>query len=105
MEVTPEFDFWGYLVAQLTGGERIDYLVCDETQFYQPGQIDQLARIVDELGIDVFAVGILTDFRTLLFPARRGWSSWPTGSRRCRSDPCAGVESGPPTTPVRWTAG
>lgn len=68
VEVTPEFDFWSYLVAQLTGGERIDYLVCDETQFYQPGQIDQLARIVDELDIDVFAVGILTDFRTLLFP-------------------------------------
>ena len=68
VEVTPEFDFWDYLVGQLTAGERVDYLVCDETQFYQSVQIDQLARIVDELGIDVFAVGILTDFRTLLFP-------------------------------------
>ncbi len=68
VEVSPDFDFWLYLVAQLTAGERIDYLVCDETQFYLPQQIDQLARIVDELGVDVFAVGILTDFRTLLFP-------------------------------------
>lgn len=68
VEVTPSFDFWAYVVAQLTAGERIDYLVCDETQFYQPEQIDQLARIVDELGVDVFAVGILTDFRTVLFP-------------------------------------
>lgn len=53
------------------GGERIDYLVCDEAQFYQPRQVDQLARIVDELQIDVFAFGILTDFQTLLFPASR----------------------------------
>lgn len=68
VEVTPGFDFWAYLVGELTAGERIDYLVCDETQFYAPQQIDQLARVVDELGIDVFAVGILTDFRTLLFP-------------------------------------
>jgi thymidine kinase len=71
VEVTADFDFWGYLVGQLTTGERIDYLVCDETQFYRPGQIDQLARIVDELDVDVFAVGILTDFRTLLFPGSR----------------------------------
>ncbi len=68
VEVTPDFDFWAYLVDQLTAGERIDYLVCDETQFYLPGQIDQLARIADELDVDVVAVGILTDFRTLLFP-------------------------------------
>ena len=57
-----------YVVDHLTGGERIDYLVCDETQFYTAEQVDQLARIVDELQIDVFAVGILTDFQTRLFP-------------------------------------
>ncbi len=68
IEVRPDFDFWHYVVGQLTTGERIDYLVCDETQFYQPGQIDQLARIVDELQMDVFAVGIMTDFQTRLFP-------------------------------------
>ena len=71
IEVTPDFDFWSYVVEQLTGGERIDYLVCDETQFYQPLQIDQLARIVDELQIDVFAVGILTDFQTKMFPGSK----------------------------------
>lgn len=69
IEVAPTFDFWNYVVGQLTGGERIDYLICDETQFYQAGQVDQLARIVDDLQIDVIAVGILTDFRTTLFPA------------------------------------
>jgi thymidine kinase len=68
IEVTSEFDFWGYVVDALTRGARIDYLICDEAQFYEARQIDQLARVVDELQVDVFAFGILTDFRTSLFP-------------------------------------
>ena len=68
IEVEPGFDFWRYVVENLTQGGRIDYLICDEAQFYSPHQIDQLARIVDELQIDVFAFGILTDFRSQLFP-------------------------------------
>ena len=68
IEVTGGFDFWRYVVDALTQGARIDYLICDEAQFYEPWQIDQLARIADELQIDVFAFGILTDFRTTLFP-------------------------------------
>jgi thymidine kinase len=68
IEVSAEFDFWRHVVDALTHGGRIDYLICDEAQFYTPAQIDQLAKIVDELQIDVFAFGILTDFRTQLFP-------------------------------------
>jgi thymidine kinase len=68
IEVAADFDFWRYVVDSLTQGGRIDYLVCDEAQFYSPAQIDQLAKVVDELQIDVFAFGILTDFRTELFP-------------------------------------
>ncbi len=68
IEVDEEFSFWRYVVDALTHGARIDYLICDEAQFYQPWQIDQLARIADDLQIDVFAFGILTDFRTMLFP-------------------------------------
>ena len=49
-------------------GGRVDYVICDEAQFYTPEQIDQLARVVDDLEIDVFAFGITTDFRTKLFP-------------------------------------
>lgn len=49
-------------------GEPLDYLVCDEAQFYTPEQIEQLAEIVDELRLDVFAFGLLTDFRGQLFP-------------------------------------
>lgn len=68
VEVRPDFDFWQYVVDELTQGGRIDYVVCDEAQFYQPLQVEQLARLVDELQIDVFCFGILTDFRATLFP-------------------------------------
>ena len=68
LEVTEDFDFWHYVVRSLTQGARIDYLICDEAQFYTREQIDQLAKVVDELQIDVFAFGILTDFRSLMFP-------------------------------------
>ena len=67
VEVTPDFDFWKYAVDALTHGARIDYFICDEAQFYSTAQIDALAEIVDELHIDVFCFGILTDFRTRLF--------------------------------------
>jgi thymidine kinase len=68
VEVGPDLDFWHYVVDSLTHGARIDYLICDEAQFYTPWQVDQLARVVDELQIDVLCFGILTDFRTSLFP-------------------------------------
>ena len=67
LEVAADFDFWDYVVHSLTHGARIDYLICDEAQFYTPRQVEQLARIVDELQIDVFAFGILTDFRSQMF--------------------------------------
>ena len=68
IEVADDFDFWRYVVEALTHGGRVDYLICDEAQFYTPEQIQELAKIVDELQIDVFCFGILTDFRTRLFP-------------------------------------
>jgi thymidine kinase len=68
IEVTPSIDLHKLVVDQLSMGERIDYIICDEAQFYESVQIDQLARIVDGLSIDVFAFGILADFRTKLFP-------------------------------------
>ncbi|MCB8956025.1 MAG: thymidine kinase [Nocardioides sp.] len=67
IEVDAGFDFWRYVVDTLTQGGRIDYLICDEAQFYSRDQVDQLAKVVDELQLDVFAFGILTDFRTQLF--------------------------------------
>ena len=71
LEVTDALDFWDFVVEHKTKGRRIDYRVCDEAQFYTPGQIEQLARLVDEMGVDVFAFGITADFRTELFPGSR----------------------------------
>jgi thymidine kinase len=68
IEVDVEMDLHRFVVESLSGGRRIDFVICDEAQFYSPDQIEQLARIVDGLGIDVYAFGILTDFRTRLFP-------------------------------------
>jgi len=68
IEVEETLDVHKFVVDHLSMGDRIDYIICDEAQFYQPNQIDQLAKIVDGLGIDVYAFGILADFRTKLFP-------------------------------------
>jgi thymidine kinase len=68
IEVVPSMDLHKLVVDQLSMGERIDYIICDEAQFYESNQIEQLARIVDGLSIDVYAFGILADFRTKLFP-------------------------------------
>lgn len=68
IEVDDTFDFWRYVIAELTTGQRVDYLVCDEAQFYTSEHVEQLARIVDELQLDVYVFGILADFRTKLFP-------------------------------------
>jgi thymidine kinase len=49
-------------------GHRVDYLIVDEAQFLDPAQVDQLAELVDESHVDVYAFGLTTDFRTRLFP-------------------------------------
>ncbi|MEN9821855.1 MAG: thymidine kinase [Actinomycetota bacterium] len=63
VEVTPDLDLYRLAVERWP----IHYMVCDEAQFYTPEQCDQLARVVDDLGVDVFAFGLITDFRGLLF--------------------------------------
>lgn len=68
VEVTDGTDFWDEVVSRRTSGQRVDYLICDEAQFYSPLQVEQLARLVDEIDVDVFAFGITADFRTRLFP-------------------------------------
>jgi thymidine kinase len=67
-EADASTDFWDLIVAENARGNPIDYVVCDEAQFCSPAQVEQLARLVDEVEVDVFAFGITTDFRTRLFP-------------------------------------
>jgi thymidine kinase len=52
-------------------GDRVDYLLVDEAQFLTAAQVDQLAELVDEFHVDVYAFGLTTDFRTELFPGTR----------------------------------
>lgn len=68
VEASPGLDLYGYVVERLSQGGKVDHVIVDEAQFLAPVQIDQLARVVDDLGLDVFAFGITTDFRTRLFP-------------------------------------
>ena len=63
IEVAPDLDLHALAVRHWP----IHYMVCDEVQFYTVEQCDQLARVVDELDIDVFGFGLLTDFRGHLF--------------------------------------
>ena len=49
-------------------GPRVDHVIVDEAQFLEPVQVDQLASLVDDHGIDVFTFGLLSDFRGLQFP-------------------------------------
>jgi thymidine kinase len=63
VDVTPDLDVFDLALHE----PGLEYLVCDEAQFFTAEQCDQLARVVDELGLDVFAFGLITDFRGLLF--------------------------------------
>ncbi|MEK8228820.1 thymidine kinase [Oerskovia sp. M15] len=67
-EVRDHTDFWSFVVDARMRGSTVDYVICDEAQFYSTAQVEQLARLVDEVEIDVFAFGITADFRTRLFP-------------------------------------
>lgn len=71
LEVRDTDDLWELVVSRITHGAVVQYLICDEAQFYTPAQVEQLAAVVDELGIDVYAFGITADFRTQLFPGSR----------------------------------
>ena len=68
VEVTTELNLHSYVRDLVSNGNRIEYVICDEAQFYTSEHIEQLAMIVDGLGIEVYAYGILADFRTKLFP-------------------------------------
>ena len=48
-------------------GSHPDWILVDEAQFLSPEQVDQLAKVVDDFGINVVCYGLRTDFRTHLF--------------------------------------
>ena len=48
-----------------------EWILIDEAQFLSEQQVDQLARVVDDYGINVVCYGLRTDFRTRLFEGSR----------------------------------
>ena len=51
--------------------EPLKWIMVDESQFLTSEQVDQLAKIVDELNINVMCYGLRTDFKTKLFDGSR----------------------------------
>lgn len=52
-------------------GALIDWVLVDEAQFLTPAQVDGLAGIVDDYGINVICYGLRTDFQSHLFEGSR----------------------------------
>lgn len=48
-----------------------DVVIADECQFFTEAHIDQLRRIVDELGVPVMCFGLRADFTCRLFPGSK----------------------------------
>ena len=47
------------------------WILIDEAQFLSQAQVDQLARIVDDYGVNVVCYGLRTDFQSHLFEGSR----------------------------------
>ena len=63
----PETDLFALIEARLEQGPCACVFI-DEAQFLTPGQVWQLARAVDDLGVPVMCYGLRVDFRGELFP-------------------------------------
>ncbi|TYC21684.1 thymidine kinase [Micromonospora sp. MP36] len=69
IEVTDSLDLRDLVRDALADGIRVDYLICDEASFYNLEHVEQMAELVDDYDVDVYAFGLATDFRSCLFPA------------------------------------
>ena len=68
--VDPHVDLYE-LASAAHRRDSLDAMVCDEAQFYEPRQVDQLGRVADELDVEVYAFGLLTSFQGELFPGTK----------------------------------
>lgn len=55
----------------ILGRKCLDWILVDECQFLTPKQVDELAAIADNFGINVICYGLRTDFATKMFPGSR----------------------------------
>ena len=68
MTVEDDTDLHRVVVDAIRSGTPVDGIICDEAQFLTPAQVEQLARVADDLDVEVRAFGLLSDFATRLFP-------------------------------------
>lgn len=59
------------MASSASGDSKLHAMICDEAQFYEAEQVDQLGRVVDDLEVDVYAFGLLTSFQGELFPGTK----------------------------------
>jgi thymidine kinase len=55
----------------LIGDSDLRWILVDEAQFLTEKQVDELAAIADNFGINVICYGLRTDFKTKLFPGSK----------------------------------
>ena len=66
-QFTPGSDLFAEVAAEHSS-QPVSCVLLDEAQFLTRDQVEQLARIVDELSVPVLCYGLRTDFRGELFP-------------------------------------
>ena len=66
-QFTPGSDLFAEVAAE-HAGQVVSCVLLDEAQFLTRDQVEQLARIVDQLSIPALCYGLRTDFRGELFP-------------------------------------
>ena len=73
--VEPERDLFHtveqYNTELLARFAQLEWVLVDEAQFLTEKQVDQLAKVVDVLGISVMCYGLRTDFQSHLFPGSK----------------------------------
>lgn len=66
--INPDTDLYIMLTTRFRDtGVLAEWILIDEAQFLQARQVDQLACLVDDFGVNVICYGLRTDFRSHLF--------------------------------------
>lgn len=68
LPVTQDDNVFVKVSQALSDGPDYKWILVDECQFLTAEQVDQLAKVVDVLNINVICYGLRTDFQTHLFP-------------------------------------
>ena len=70
--IYPNTNMYQMLVEMFESEGRLkEWVLIDESQFLTAEQVDQLAQVVDEYGVNVMCYGLRTDFQTHLFEGSR----------------------------------